>query len=500
MASSHVPKERLRQPLTMPDHIWYLIARFMPSDELRRLYGVNKALFHISMEERYRSVCFCRSDKKMKWLCKNITAPLVQQYVRRVEIKPWQIEYRAITQPPRGSIGSLRQAFACFVGGSDDWLPVNAEEAYARRKLTKAVSKITKAVKDLPNVHEYKVQCKEGTCDAFFVNGLIPALMRWTRTLTKLTLCVPPGELLRLPEVRLDHLESLDLMFWTPADDQNYFRFMVLDPLAVFVNNLYPTLQSLSVAATRCAVNVDLTPLFRSLGTFPHMRNFELSMPYDGSSLSCIEPLLSFLARHKGIHSFRLSTSSAAPRHAPTSVELREWIPNVLRFLDGSFGNIEDANLALRPLKAKSTLTALMGFLSAHDSDLTSLTLTEDKTLNIQEIQCMFRSKDQYDFFHLQHLSLHVLRISAELFSFLAKTFRNLKNLEIGILYYPRGPEFDIFCEELMEHWQDFLGWHLKTISIPGRAFPGQERLRSVLIHSMTSLEDVQFLTNNPTC
>jgi hypothetical protein len=359
--------------------------------------------------------------------------------VRRVDIRPWQIERRVIAQQPQGFFGSLRHRLVHLVCQRDEQLIGSAEEAYVRRKVSKAVKMITKAVQHLPNVQEYKIQCQQSDCDDFFVHGLIPTLMNWEKTLTKLTLCVPPGELVNLPAVRLLRLESLELIFCSAATNPREFHFMVLDPLMVFVNNLYPVLRSFSVTATRNAANVDLTPLFKGLGTFPHLRKFQLSMPYNGSSFSCIQPLLSFLARHTSIQCFWLSTSPTAPRNAPTPIELQEWIPSILKSLDDSFDDIQEINVALRPLRAHSIFTTLSDFLSTHGPNLSSLTLTEDTTLHFKEVHEMLKPRNSHGFTHLKRLSLHVQHISAELFSFLAQTFPNLQELEIG---FSRGLDF----------------------------------------------------------
>jgi hypothetical protein len=362
--------------------------------------------------------------------------------VRRVEIRPWQIERRVIARQPQGFFGSLMQTLVHLASQRDEQSIGSAEEAYVRRKVSKAVKRITQAVQHLPNVQEYKIQFQQTDCDDFFVHGLIPTLKNWENTLTKLTLCVPPCELLNLPAVRLLQLESLELMFLSAATDPRAFRFMVLDPLVVFVNNLYPVLRSLSITATRGAANIDLTPLFKCLGTFSHLRKFELSMPYNGSSLSCIEPLLSFLARHKSIQCFRLSTSPTAPRDAPTPVELQEWIPSILKSLDDSFGDIQEIDVALRPLRAHSTYTTLSEFLSTHGPNLSALTLTEDTTLDFKEVHEMLKPRNSYSFIHLQRLSLHVQNISAELLSFLAQTFPNLLELEIASMSLPWDFDF----------------------------------------------------------
>ncbi|KAF8634691.1 hypothetical protein AX15_000749 [Amanita polypyramis BW_CC] len=479
-----------RHPPTLPpipDLVWRLVICYLPPEELRRLYSVNRPLFHLFMEERYRSICFSKGDRKMKWLCKNIKNTLVKPYVRRIEIRPWHVECRVVERGCWNIWGHFLQ----WVSHAEDQLSRSADEAYAQRKAAKAIKRINKAVKDLPNVQEYRIQCRQGTCLTSFVGGLIPALTNWKYGLTKLTLCVPPDKLSGLARVELYRLESLDLVFWTAALEWDYFRFMVLNPLVVFVNNLYRTLQSLSVSATKCAGDVDLALLFKSLGTFPRMRNFELSMPYDGSSLSSIGPLLSFMAKQKGIQSFKLSTTPVARRAVPTSTELKEWIPGILKAIDSSFGNIQDVSIALRPLKTKSTLAALIGFLTTHGQNLMSLSLTEDNSLGFQEVQEMLSTRTSYGFFHLQRLSLSVERLSVALFSFLAETFPNLKELEIGLTYILQGPELDTFNEELIEDQQRYWGWGLKLIRIPRE--PGTV-LGPVLLHCIPSLENIYTL------
>lgn len=42
----------------IPFDIWLEIASYLSRDDCIRLYSVNRALFEISMDERYRLVCF----------------------------------------------------------------------------------------------------------------------------------------------------------------------------------------------------------------------------------------------------------------------------------------------------------------------------------------------------------------------------------------------------------------------------------------------------------
>lgn len=60
------PSHRLCS-LTMPElsyDIWLNISRYIYKDQLKELYSVNRALFEIAMDERYREVSFlCLSEK-----------------------------------------------------------------------------------------------------------------------------------------------------------------------------------------------------------------------------------------------------------------------------------------------------------------------------------------------------------------------------------------------------------------------------------------------------
>jgi len=244
-----------------------------------------------------------------------------------------------------------------------------------------------------------------------------------------------------------------------------------------------------------------LTPLFKGLGTFPHLRNFQLCMPYDGSSFSCIQPLLAFLARHKNIQYFQFGTLAIAPREAPTPDELKEWIPSILRSLDDSFRDIEEINVALRPLKANSTFTTLNEFLSTHGPNLVSLSLTEDTTLSFKEVHEILKPRNSLAFAHLRRLSLHVKYLTVELFSFLAQTFPNLQELEIGFMYFGEELDFVSFRDELLEHWQEFLGWELKVITFisdPGQTSGWTEDgMRYWLTYSISSLENVYIQSSH---
>jgi hypothetical protein len=45
--------------MDLPFEIWLHITSFVPTDQLRRLYAVNRILYAIAMSERYKVIGFC---------------------------------------------------------------------------------------------------------------------------------------------------------------------------------------------------------------------------------------------------------------------------------------------------------------------------------------------------------------------------------------------------------------------------------------------------------
>jgi len=43
-------------PPDLPDELWWKIIEFLPTEEVRRLYGVNRLFFEAAFQKRYRVV------------------------------------------------------------------------------------------------------------------------------------------------------------------------------------------------------------------------------------------------------------------------------------------------------------------------------------------------------------------------------------------------------------------------------------------------------------
>ncbi|PFH49599.1 hypothetical protein AMATHDRAFT_4754 [Amanita thiersii Skay4041] len=444
--------------------IWFLVSQYLTLEELARMYGVNRSLFYLSMAARYRLIVFHKSDKRTKWLCSNLKNPLVRTIVRRVEVRPWYFEAE-VTPQSLGLLDSARRAFMQLARKN------LVKEATAEYKVEKAIDRIMEAVKQLPNLEEYKIvwDPRPDRCHPSFFKALrIAGFRDWTHSLRSLSISVPPNLMGHLASVSFIHLENLEISFYTGSMPRCNIRYEILNPLLVFVNNLCSSLQSLSILTTPTSEDLDLAIFFESLGTFPHLRHFSLFMPYDGSSFSTLIPLLCFLHRHKALRSVQLGTRNCVPRVIPTCPGLREWIPRILQALDSSFHHIQRADVALRPLKSQAALDAFIRFLSAHGHNVTSLTITEDNMLSFTEVRQMFNHFSNAPHQSpLEQLDLKVQELTPNLLRFLQDAFPRLRELRIGFSYPSAYSHFAAFCDELqdMDH-QDFTLWGLRRINL----------------------------------
>jgi hypothetical protein len=54
--------------MDLPYDIWLEIVKFLPGDIVRRLFSVNRVLFEIAMDERYREVEIMTLDRRTLWI------------------------------------------------------------------------------------------------------------------------------------------------------------------------------------------------------------------------------------------------------------------------------------------------------------------------------------------------------------------------------------------------------------------------------------------------
>jgi len=330
-----------------------------------------------------------------------------------------------------------------------------------------------------------------------------------TRSLVKLSLNVPPKMLPSLAPIALPRLEHLEVGVCTKRLLKGEIN-EVFDGFAVFVNNLFPTLQTLSISSRLPSQCLDLTRFFTLLGVFPHLTGFSLSIPFDGTHLFPPRDLITFLNKHRQtLQLLQLTTIRCSPADSPIDPESKFWIRNILTSLDSPFPRLHDVHLALRPLKAD--LTPVIQFLAEHAGELDALTLTE-RALTYTEVVDILDGISAYAHsprfkqlrLRLQHLSPALLELFASRLPRLA--FLELSFSEVvataahaGHSGYPahsNQEEFELFEAVVRANRPLYAAWELVRIDIcqdSRNARLGD--LTRILVDCVPALQRVNHLT-----
>lgn len=351
-------------------------------------------------------------------------------FVRRVDIHPWFVQPCAKSKSTRSSsrIDSIR----IFIHNlfDPDCQRRQLKSRIAKR-IQKDITRVTDAIIGLRNLTEYRLgwDPHRPSHPELFEGFLCPILSHIGPKLVRLSLTVPPHMLRLLASIKLPHLEHLEVGVCTlemPRKDVDE----ILDAFTVFVNNLYSTLESFSLSSRVPSHFLDLTRFFTHLGTFPHLRTFCLSMPFDGAHLASPSSLVGFLNKHhRTLRHLHLSTSRCSPTDTPLDPSSKYWIPNVLTSLVNV--SLDGLQLALRPLKAD--LTPITTFLTGHSHALDSLALT-DRQLTFDEVAMILGAlaDSTGQALVLKRIRLQVPYLSPALLTFLATKLPRLELLELS--------------------------------------------------------------------
>ncbi|GLB41207.1 hypothetical protein LshimejAT787_0904220 [Lyophyllum shimeji] len=461
-----------------PYDVWVNISSFLPRSVLSTLSGVNRSFYEIATSARYEVVTFLKFDKQTKRLCKNLSDPNIGRgaLVRHVKIEPWVVQPRLKPSHKRG------ESLWNFVNGVFD--PHYAQKKLDERvkqRLQKDIRYVTDTISGMPNLSEYSLEWKHDRSyhPELYRAFLGPLLTRIRGRLVKLSLNVPPEMLRSLAPIALPRLEHLEVGVCTKKLSKGEIN-EIFDCFAVFVNNLFPTLQSLLISSRLPSQCLDLTRFFTLLGVFPHLSGFALSIPFDGTHLSQPRDLVTFLNKHHlTLQHLQLTTSRCSSADAPIDPESKYWIRNILTSLATPFPCLHDVHLALRPLKAD--LTPIIQFLADHARDLDALTLTE-RALTYTEVVDILDGIGAYGHSpRLKQLRLKLQHLSPALLELLASRVPRLAFLELsfgevvataahpGHSGYPAHSsqeEFDLFEAEVRANRRLYAAWELVRIDI----------------------------------
>ncbi|KAF9048635.1 hypothetical protein BJ165DRAFT_1039764 [Panaeolus papilionaceus] len=127
--------------IQLPYDIWFTISKYLSSDELKRLYSVNKALFYISMDEKYKaaSIGSLSQSDTARSLVRLIEPDLVSR-VQKLTLQPsrlcWLIYQTKSRQRLRNRVHDLKHTL----------LHLLRNRSPSERKTTRSLSLTSKQV------------------------------------------------------------------------------------------------------------------------------------------------------------------------------------------------------------------------------------------------------------------------------------------------------------------------------------------------------------------
>ncbi|KAJ3712898.1 hypothetical protein C8R42DRAFT_699159 [Lentinula raphanica] len=366
----------------LPFEIWLKIFEYLPPAKRAELRTVNRQCLEIVRGIQYRHLAIKGYDKRTKRLLKHINTFSLGYHVQSLHVQPWAVSNVPSHKAYLGPGGRVSSVFDHLHSFFDSDFPTRRAEALVDKRMRKQVQLVRKTAEKLGFVQEYKV---EWNVDRPYHPELITAFLSlvgvspFGRTLNKLVLKVPTDKLVCLAPVQLPALVQLDLQLVTMSLSKGYIDDC-FDYFSVFVNNLYPTLRSLSISSSHLCTNLDLHRLFHDLGDFPLLSSLTVSIPYDGAHLQSLDSLQFFIQKHKRtLRELKLLCSDrSATRTNPNDPCAKYWIQRTLTniYTFGNLPNLSSLELALRPLR--SDLTPFLTFLASVADQLESLALTDD--------------------------------------------------------------------------------------------------------------------------
>ncbi|KAF8965430.1 hypothetical protein BDZ97DRAFT_1757265 [Flammula alnicola] len=468
------------------------ILEFVPVETLDKINSSNYVFYEAWMKSRYAMITLIKRDKEVKRLLAHLCNPYVARHVQKVNIRPWLVQPR--TKSPRSLTENVIIRFMELV--DPDYTRKTAERRLQKR-LRKDTAMVTAAFAQMKNVNEYNIDWddNDGFHPEFYHAFLAPPLEKWAGHLVKLTIKVPPSMVDSLASVRLPHLEDFTYHLSTDSlslKDINNSH----DGFVVFVNNLRDSLVSLTFSSTYTSQNLDLSRIFRMMGTFPSLRKVSLSIPFDGGHLSEPMSFVGFLLKHRGsLKEFGLLTSRCTVHSKPGDPEHINWIQKLLASFDQPFPLLRGLKIALRPLRAP--LDILVVFLDKHSSTLQSVTFM-DRSLAITELEGLFGSSP-YRTESIQELHVKVDALSATFLARIARLFPNLKilKLECARIDIDRTCVMNIslrnrgvteFFGNLHANRQAIRGWGLQHLAIGPSEYNWVRVIEHDLVHYLPKL------------
>lgn len=433
------------------DDILGIIASFLDAESLEAASETHPVFWEVWVRQQYAKVEILGTEKKTKDRLAYIRCvrsfsvysmgltyddrqvPSLACQVKHVYVKPW------LVPPCDQSYQSRRENALKHISALIDPHSAKKQAQYRlQKRFSKDIDWLYSAVSFFPNVDSYTLDWN-GSADfhpELYDAFLIPILSRWKINLRQLTLCLPPQMYSKLSQFSMPSLQTLEIRLDTGSMDPLNVNIH-LDALLVFIHNLKDSLRSLSIRSTPSSEGLDLSRLFRHIGTFPHLRAFSITIPFDGGHLSSIPPFVRFVQRHSAtLESLALQTTRCSVGGKSVEHDGKNWIQAIVgSLLDQPLPQLESLTVALRPLRAP--LDLFRDFLQLHGLTLKHLSLT-DRSLTKGEIEHFILSPLNNS--PLKQLELRCNSFTPRLLCSMATYLPDLDTLKLAISECNRNP------------------------------------------------------------
>ncbi|KAF5309919.1 hypothetical protein D9619_010602 [Psilocybe cf. subviscida] len=385
------------------DDVLRLFLDFIEVDALDSIASAHPVFHEARMASRYATVRLNKRDRDSKRFIAHLSQEWVGRHVKSVAIQPWLVDPR--TKSPRSK---TENAITRCMEILDPHYTKKKAEQRLQKRLTKDTVRVQNALEVMKNVQEYIIEW-DGDPNyhpEFYHAFVLPPLEAWSSHLISLSICLPPSTFNSLARVRLPHLETLSVQFDTGNLSESDTMHLY-DGFIVFINNLKDSLTSLKVSSTCSSLNLNLSRIFRRMGTFPRLRKISLSIPFDGGHLPDPLAFADFVAKHHSSLKDLSIVTSRCTAHSKTGgdPEHVNWIQHILTSFHIPFPRLTAFEVALRPLRGP--LDTLGHFIDMHSTTLQSLSLA-DRGLDVMDLQRLFLSP------HMAWDGLHELRFKAQ--------------------------------------------------------------------------------------
>lgn len=461
-----------------------IIASYLSHESLEAASEVHPVFWSLWTKEKYARVEILGSDKGTKSLLAEISRTrLLNKRVKHIYVKPW------LVPPCTQSYQSRRENALKHLSALIDPHSAKKQAQYRlQKRFSKDIVWVQTTLATFSNIESYTLDWNGSTefHPEFYTAFLIPVLRIWQSSLRHLTLCLPPQMYAKLSQFPMPRLEGVDICLDTGTMDALNVNIH-LDALLVFIHNLKDSLRSLAIRTTPSSEELDLSRLFRHIGTFPHLRSFSITIPFDGGHLSSIPPFTRFLQKHSGtLEAFTLKTTRCSAHRKQVEHDGRNWIQTICRSFVEPLHHLESLTLALRPLKAP--LDLLKDFLVSHSSTLKHLILTE-RSLSHEEV-CDYIISPLTCSGIVKRLEIRVDSFSPQLLCSMASYLPNLHTLKLDFSECNRNPA--LFHSTLRECQCGITQWKLRRLIISGGPNGAWIRsLEAVLVECIPALESV---------